>query len=138
MDEKRILSKIGEIDSYLQELVEVAPSNFENYSGSIEKKRSCERILQISIESVLDVCYILFSELNLGVPNNDEGIISKLVKRKVISKKAGDIVREMKGFRNILVHKYGVVDDEKVFELLENQIGDFDIFKREVLKFLKK
>ena len=39
----------------------------------------------------------------------------------------------MKGFRNILVHKYGVVDDELVFEMLKEKLSDFDIFKHEIL-----
>ena len=39
----------------------------------------------------------------------------------------------MKGFRNILVHKYGVVDDELVFEMLKEKLSDFDMFKQEIL-----
>ena len=43
----------------------------------------------------------------------------------------------MKGFRNILVHKYGEVDDEISYENLE-KLSDFDLFKEEVIFFLKK
>lgn len=43
----------------------------------------------------------------------------------------------MKGFRNLLVHKYGKVKDELVFENLEN-LDDFEKFKREIMDFLKK
>ena len=47
MDKKRILSKIDEIDSYLSELEEIKPASIEEYKGAIEKKRACERVLQI-------------------------------------------------------------------------------------------
>ena len=40
----------------------------------------------------------------------------------------------MKGFRNILVHKYGVVDDELVFEMLSEKLGDFELIIKEILK----
>ena len=41
---------------------------------------------------------------------------------------------KMKGFRNILVHKYGIVDNELVFEFLSNELDDFEKFKQEILK----
>jgi len=46
--------------------------------------------------------------------------------------------RHMKGFRNILVHKYGAVQDELVFEMLSERLEDFDKFKKEILDILKK
>ena len=47
-------------------------------------------------------------------------------------------IRAMKGFRNILVHKYGKIEDELAFEILQNNLPDFQLFKEEVFKFLKK
>lgn len=44
----------------------------------------------------------------------------------------------MKGFRNILVHKYGEVDDDLVYENLSDRLGDFELFIKEVLIFLKR
>ncbi|MBS3056807.1 MAG: DUF86 domain-containing protein [Candidatus Aenigmarchaeota archaeon] len=35
----------------------------------------------------------------------------------------------MKGFRNLLVHRYGGIDDEIVFEASKNDIKDFLRFK---------
>jgi len=38
LDKNRILSKLDELGSYLMELEEVAPKNFEEYVGSIERR----------------------------------------------------------------------------------------------------
>jgi uncharacterized protein YutE (UPF0331/DUF86 family) len=46
-------------------------------------------------------------------------------------------LREMRGFRNILVHRYGTVDDELVYDLLENNLTDFQDFRKEILKLTK-
>ena len=43
----------------------------------------------------------------------------------------------MKGLRNILVHRYGEVEDEIVFENLSENLGDFEKFKEEILKYIK-
>jgi len=138
MDKKRILSKFVEIDSYLEELDEIKPLEFEDYEGSILNKRSIERILQISIEVVLDICNLLVSDLNLGIPADEDSVFDKLRKKKIISKKLYDILIEMKVFRNVLVHKYGAIEDEKVFEVLTDKLDDFQIFKEEILKFIEK
>ena len=83
MDKKRILSKFVEIDSYLEELDEIKPLEFEDYEGSILNKRSIERILQISIEVVLDICNLLVSDLNLGIPADEDSVFDKLRKKKI-------------------------------------------------------
>ena len=52
----RILAKVDELQGYLKELRQIQPSSYDEYSVSIEKRRSTERLLQISIECVLDIC----------------------------------------------------------------------------------
>jgi uncharacterized protein YutE (UPF0331/DUF86 family) len=48
-----------------------------------------------------------------------------------------ELVRELKdmaGFRNLLVHGYAVVDDARVVEILQTRLGDFDDFRRQIAK----
>ncbi len=122
MDQERILSKFDELESYLEELEDIKPLNLKAYESSIEKKRACERLLQISVEAVLDVCNIVFSELRLGLPLDEDDIFEKMESKKIISKEMKKIMMGMKGFRNILVHRYGEVDDEKVFEIISEKL----------------
>jgi uncharacterized protein YutE (UPF0331/DUF86 family) len=138
LDKPRILSKFDEINGYLEELEKIIPQNLEDYVTSVKDKRACERLLQISLEVVIDVCNILISNLKLGLPEDEEAVFEKLVNKKIISNKLKSILNGMKGLRNILVHKYGEVDDELVFEVLSEKLGDFEIFKKEILEFLNK
>ncbi len=55
LDLERLLAKIDELDGYRQEIHEISPENFEEFKRT-EKKRACERLLQVSIESVIDIC----------------------------------------------------------------------------------
>src|SRR3989344_2078294 len=138
MDEKRILSKFNELESYLDELENIKPIDYGVYEKSIKDRRACERLLQISIESILDICNIIISGLKTGIPSDEDEVFDKLHSKKVISSEMKLILKEMKGFRNILVHKYGIVDNEKVFEIFSDRLTDFEKFKEEILKFLKK
>lgn len=136
MDKKRILAKIDELGGYLEELDSLKPIELEDYINSIKDKRTCERLLQISIKSVLDICGILITELKLGLPADEEAVFDKLEDKGIITKDIAILLKEMKSFRNILVHKYGVVDNELVFENFSN-LQDFEHFKEEILNFLK-
>ena len=55
LDRERVLAKIDALDGYLRELHEILPASFEEYQR-IEKRRACERLLQVSIECVIDLC----------------------------------------------------------------------------------
>jgi uncharacterized protein YutE (UPF0331/DUF86 family) len=83
LDEGRILAKIDELEGYLGELCMIAPRNLKEY-GRIEKRRSCERLLQLCIECVIDICRILVSGLRLGLPADENDLFEKLNKNGIV------------------------------------------------------
>ena len=137
LDRERILGKIDELDRYLQELKEILPDSYQQYQ-TIEKRRSCERLLQLCIETVLDVCRLFVSGLKLGLPSEENGIFDKLFKKRIISAGMMKTLAERKGFRNVLIHEYARVDDELVYEMATTRLVDFVDFKKEMLRALKK
>jgi uncharacterized protein YutE (UPF0331/DUF86 family) len=138
LDRERILTKLDEMDGYLGELQQVAPESYARYMDSVEKRRACERLLQISIECVIDVCGLLVSGLRLGLPAEEDDLIEKLEQAGLISSEMAKVLRTMKGFRNILVHEYGRIDNVLVFAMATRRLQDFDAFKTEILRALHK
>lgn len=136
LDRERILAKIDTLDGYLRELRTIAPASFEEYT-TIEKRRACERLLQVSIECVIDICGLLVTGLRLGLPAVEEDLFEKLAQAGLISQPLREMLRRMKGFRNILVHDYRGVDDRIVYEILQNRLDDFEVFKQEILQILR-
>lgn len=137
MDKNRILSKLDEIDRYLAELDNIVPETLGEYEESVAAKRASERILHIAIEAVIDVCAMLVKELKLGVPREEEDFFEKLT-GKVITKATAAKLKEMKRFRNVLVHRYVEIDDAKVYGILETRLQDFEEFKNEIVGFIKR
>lgn len=121
----------------MQELQAIAPQSFAEYQ-KLEKKRACERLLQIAVECVIDICSLFVSGLRLGLPAEEDDLFEKLEQAGILSPRMKETVKEMKGFRNILVHEYGRVDDEIVYQATKTRLGDFADFKREVLEALKR
>jgi len=136
LDPERILGKVDQLEGYLRELRTIVPQDFAAYQ-KVEKRRACERLLQLSIEAVIDVCHLLVTGLRLGIPAEEDDLFEKLEAAGVISPQTRETLREMKGFRNILVHEYARIDDRMVYEVARSRLGDFETFKEEILRYLK-
>lgn len=136
LDKERILGKIDELDGYLKELKQIMPKTFHDYQ-KIEKKRSCERVVQLCIECVIDMCELFVSGLRLGLPTEEEDLFEKMAKNKIISKDMAVILKEMRGFRNILIHEYATIDNELVYNTIKTKLSDFENFKKEIMAALK-
>ena len=136
LDRERLLSKIDVLDGYLKELREILPASFEEYK-KVEKRRACERLLQVSIECVIDICGLMVIGLRLGLPAEEDDLFDKLEQAGIITSSRKESLKEMKGFRNILVHEYGQVNDMIVYEILQNNLNDFEAFKQEILQAIK-
>jgi uncharacterized protein YutE (UPF0331/DUF86 family) len=133
LDRERLLAKMDLLDGYLKEIREILPSSFEDYK-KIEKRRACERLLQVSIECVIDICGLVVIGLRLGLPAEEDDLFEKLEQAGIISSPRNEALKKMKAFRNILVHEYGHINDMIVYEVLQNNLNDFEIFKREILQ----
>lgn len=138
IDRERILGVLNDLDGYLEELNEAMPASLEEYLASSEKRRACERLLQISIECVIDISLLLVRGLRLGTPADEEDALAKLERKKIISKDLFTRLKGMKGFRNVLVHRYAQINDEKAYDALEKNLGDFEEFREVVLGIIKK
>jgi uncharacterized protein YutE (UPF0331/DUF86 family) len=136
LDKERVLAKIDELEGYLRELEQVKPVSLEEYK-KIEKKRSSERLLQLSIECMIDICALMVTGLRLGLPSEEDDLFERLEQAGIISPLMKETLRKMKAFRNILVHEYGRIDDELVYEILQNKLNDFEAFKREILEAIR-
>lgn len=91
LDKERILAKVDELDNYLAELTQIIPKDFKEYQ-KVEKKRSCERLLQLSIECVIDICKLFVLGLRLGLPSGEEDVFDKLQGKNILSKKTVSII----------------------------------------------
>ena len=137
LDRERILAKLDQLDGYLGELSHILPNNFADYVGSIEKRRACERVLQVAVECMIDICGLLIAGLRLGLPAEEDDLFAKLEHAHVISSGLGQTLKSMKGFRNILVHEYGGIDDALVYKFATTRMRDFETFRAETIKALQ-
>lgn len=134
MDSAKILTKLDQLEKYLAKYDEIVPISEEIYINSFEKQLAVERLLQISIEIMIDVAMMLIKQKHLGLPADEDDVFDKL---QPFFKKI-EKYKEMKRFRNLLVHRYGEVNNKQVFYNATNCIEDFYSFMTEVKNILSK
>ena len=138
MDKKRILTIIDRLEGYLHELQDYLPATLKEYKSNGAKKRSCERKLQLLIEVCIDTCQRLVQEFKLGLPDEEESLFEKLHHKGIISEEMMLTLKDMKKFRNVLIHHYANIDDALVYQHAQENQQNFAEFKKEILSFLKK
>ena len=134
---KRILAKLEEMNQYLEELEEFLPAGEEGYVENKQVRRACEKTIELAVEAVISIISLIVSHNKLGIPKNEDDLINLLEKKKIITSLLAATLKEMKGFRNILVHRYAEVDDAIAYRTLAEQVGDFSRFEQEIHKYLQ-
>lgn len=74
----------------------------------------------------------------MGLPAEEDDLFRKLTEARILSEEMGEKLREMKGFRSILVYEYARVDDKLVYKAVRAKAQDFRAFKGEVLGHLDR
>ena len=138
MDVERIKDKLSELQVYIAELNEDLPDAEDEYLDERLKRRACERTFQLACEDILDICNLIIAGKGLGLPKDNRDAIQKLVDNKIISKKLGARLEDMMGFRNLLVHRYGKMDDSKAYHYLSEEINDLYEFAETIEKLTFK
>ena len=97
---------------------------------------NAERYLQLAIQSVLDISNHVVADLGLGLPADSKELFVLLAKRKIVSTRLAKKLTSMAGFRNLLVHEYLEIDRHRVYQVLRDDLGDFEKFIKAVSKLL--
>lgn len=133
----KIIAKLEKLREYLGYLRELQKVNRKTFLGDYHHFGLAERYLQLSIEVILDVSKLLIIEKKLPEPHNNREIFVVLGDHRVLSKKTVERLDGMPGFRNILVHEYGDIDREKVYQNLQECLDDFRVFTKDVKRSLR-
>jgi uncharacterized protein YutE (UPF0331/DUF86 family) len=137
LDNDRLLEKMDGLEKYLRELEEYLPEEEEDYLNSGLTKRACERAFQLASENLLDICNLIISEKGFGIPADSKDCIRKLAENGVIPVPLSSRLEELVGFRNLLVHQYGRVDDSKAYFYLNVELKDFYEFIKTIDKYIE-
>ncbi len=132
-----IKSKIRNIKDSVNIIGDNINKDFKDFLSSGLIKEGIYKKTEFAIECIIDICNIINSDLELGMPESEESIIRNLERKNIFQKDILHLIIQMKKFRNVLIHKYGDIDDEKAFDDIKQGLKDFKLIINEIEKFLK-
>ncbi len=132
-----IRTKIMQIQESLELVRENLPDSFEEFASLGLIKDGMYKRIEFCIETVFDICAIINTDLRLGIPRSDDDILEILVRNGIIDNDIKGKLKSMKGFRNILVHRYAGIDDRLSYEFFSERLTDFDEFIEMIIEFIK-
>jgi len=120
----------------LSEEIRDALNNLREYAGLSDTEiLSNKTILNatkynfiVAIQAVIDICHHIVARLSGKVPDEYGECFLLLKDMALIDPEYAIRLKSMAGFRNILIHLYHEVDDERVCKHLKNDLGVIEDF----------
>lgn len=129
-DPELVEKKLAEIETYLRELREIADP--DRLRGDLKEQRFVLHTLQMAVQAALDVASHIVSDERLGEPRTNRELFTLLEREAWIGERLAERLRDMAGFRNVLVHGYADLKLEVVEEILSERLDDLLEFVRAV------
>jgi uncharacterized protein YutE (UPF0331/DUF86 family) len=125
-DPALVAKKLAQIESCLSDLRRLAQP--EALATDVREQRFVEHTLQVAIQAALDVASHIVSDRRLGEPRTNRELFDLLQRDGWIEDTLAVALRNMVGFRNVLVHGYDEVDLAVVRDVLTHHLGDLESF----------
>lgn len=92
--------------------------------------------LQECIEACADIGNHIIAAEGYRRAEDYKDIFTVLGENRMVGRRLQTRLEEMAKFRNILVHRYAVVQTSRLYQSLQQDIADIEDFVRAVLKYL--
>lgn len=110
----------------------------ERFFRDFTKVESTKHLLQTSIQACIDMAHHLVADENWRTPENSYDAFVVLQEFGVLPEEFLPTLQNMVRFRNRIVHLYWEVDEAFVYDILQHNLQDFDIFASYVLDYVNQ
>ena len=129
-------TRFREINDAVQSLEELLIRGFHRLS--VHEKFSMRYLIIQAVEASSSIClhilYEVYNERAEGFPQ----CFDRLGQKGIIPSHLASDLASSARLRNLLVHRYWEIDDEKVFKSLEENLGDFEKFITHIRRFMER
>jgi uncharacterized protein YutE (UPF0331/DUF86 family) len=121
---------------YVQKLNRLASLKRKEFLSDFTKIESAKHLFQVSVECCIDVSNHIIASERFRSPKTYADAFEILGEQGIIANESLPTLRQMVQFRNRLVHLYWEVDAEVIYDILQRNLEDFEIFTKQILKYL--
>jgi uncharacterized protein YutE (UPF0331/DUF86 family) len=129
-DQDLVAKKLALIETSVRELQTLARP--DEIQRDIRELRFVAYTLQIAIQAALDVAAHIVADERLGEPRTNRELFELLERYGWVPPALAASLRDMVGFRNIVVHGYERVNGSIVAQIVSDHLGDLLDFVRAI------
>jgi len=134
---KVVLERAAWIRKMLDEIRLLPLETFDEFDADSRNPNSAEFCLRRALEALLDLGrHILAKRFGRGVVQY-KGIAEALAENHVIDSDVAEILVELAGYRNRMVHFYNEVTREELFDICASDLSDVEKVLDSILDWLR-
>ncbi|HEX7180636.1 MAG TPA: DUF86 domain-containing protein [Thermoanaerobaculia bacterium] len=132
-----VQARLRRLEEVVSELRELGKLDREALRASLRDMWAVERGLQLGAEILFDIGnHILTAQYGVS-PEDYEDILEQLASQGILDTQLRQRLKGLAGFRNILVHDYLHLDQDRVLEGLARAPKDFSDFAHAIRQWLE-
>ena len=129
-----IENRIRKLQEYLEKLAQLQKVEKKEFLADFRNSDSAKYLLQVSIECCLDIANHIIASEKFRSPGDYADSFRVLHEQKIVPDSLIERLVEMAKFRNRIVHVYWEIDEDLIYEIIQDYLNDFDLFIQAVLK----
>jgi uncharacterized protein YutE (UPF0331/DUF86 family) len=119
-------------------LATLAGYSKEEFLQDFTKVESAKHLLQVSIACCLDLAHHIIADEGYRPSQDSYDAFVVLHEEGILPDSFMPALRQMVSFRNRVVHLYWDVEDAIIYDILQHNLGDFDVFVSYIISFIGK
>ncbi len=132
-----IEGKFDIIERNLKFLAEFRDKGVDEFVSSFRDMQAVKYSLLEAIEACIDIANHIIAVKGYRRGEEYSEMFTILGEENLIDEGLALGLADMASFRNLLVHRYGEIDNSRVLEIIKSDLGDIREFERCVERFLK-
>ena len=133
---KTVATILNNLRLYQEKLDILAKYPKAAFLEDFTKVESAKHLLQVSIQCCLDIAHHIIADEGYRTPQDSYDAFLVLHEENIIPNSFMPALRQMVSFRNRAVHLYWDINDEIIYDILQNDRADFERFVSYILNFM--
>jgi uncharacterized protein YutE (UPF0331/DUF86 family) len=137
VDERRLARLLQDVTDELAYLHARAAEDRADLRADEQRLSGLKYRFVTAIEGIVNAAHHVCASEGWGPPTDNADVVRRLGRHGVLAPDLADRVGRAVGFRNLLVHRYVEVDDDRVVAFLD-ELEDLDRFVQDAVDWLAR
>jgi uncharacterized protein YutE (UPF0331/DUF86 family) len=124
--------RLAKLEQLIRELRSIAAAGRESYLADRTMQASAERWLHLAAECALDLAHHVIADRGWKTPGSYREAFRILEEEGILTAARAREMEGWAGLRNVLVHLYLDVDQERLYEILTLDLDQLEAFAADI------